>query len=163
MTLTAEELLAGSGLTHEVDVPAEFLGPNEGAAVARVLLRPLTVHDLQRIDKASREDEALSAGLMIQQAVVEPPLNLDQVTKLPAGLATRLISGTRSVFSTRQAKILLPIRSRPSAQSLQRQQACATCQLFALMYLILLQKNVLAVVNAGPSAPTQPSRVWSAR
>jgi len=97
MTLTAEELLAGSGLTHEVDVPAEFLGPNEREAAARVLLRPLTVHDLQRIDKASREDEALSAGLMIQQAVVEPPLNLDQVTKLPAGLAKFLVERINSI------------------------------------------------------------------
>ncbi len=97
MTLTAEELLAGSGLTHEVDVPAEFLGPDEGEAAARVLLRPLTVHDLQRIDKASREDEALSAGLMIQQAMVEPPLNLDQVTKLPAGLAKFLVEQINSI------------------------------------------------------------------
>lgn len=97
MTLTAEELLAGSDLTHEVDVPAEFLGPNDGEATARVLLRPLTVHDLQRIDKASREDEALSAGLIIQQAVVEPPLNLDQVTKLPAGLARFLVERINNI------------------------------------------------------------------
>ncbi len=97
MTLTAEELLAGSGLTHEVDVPAEFLAPIEGEVAARVLLRPLTVHDLQRIDKASREDEALSAGLMIQQAVVEPALNLDQVTKLPAGLAKFLVERINSI------------------------------------------------------------------
>ncbi len=97
MTLTAEELLAGSGLTHEVDVPAEFLGPDKGEAAARVLLRPLTVHDLQRIDKASREDEALSAGLMIQQAMVEPALNLDQVTKLPAGLAKFLVERINTI------------------------------------------------------------------
>jgi len=97
MTLTAEELLAGSGLTHEVDVPVEFLGPDKGEAAARVLLRPLTVHDLQRIDKASREDEALSAGLMIQQAMVEPALNLDQVTKLPAGLAKFLVERINSI------------------------------------------------------------------
>lgn len=97
MTLTAEDLLAGSGLTHEVDVPPEFLTPGGEDMVAHVLLRPLTVHDLQRIDKASRDDEALSAGLMIQQALVEPSLNLDQVSRLPAGLARFLVARINSI------------------------------------------------------------------
>ncbi len=58
MTLTAEELLAGSALTHEVDIPADLLGAGGSApAEARVTVRPLTVRDLQRIGKAAREDD----------------------------------------------------------------------------------------------------------
>jgi hypothetical protein len=33
MTLTAEELLAGSALTHTVEIPAELLGGNGGRQV----------------------------------------------------------------------------------------------------------------------------------
>lgn len=98
MTLSAEELLAGSGLTHEVDIPTELLNHSgRQAAAARVRLRPLTVRDLQRIDKAGGEDQTLSAGLMIQQALVEPALNLDQVTQLPAGLARFLIERINAI------------------------------------------------------------------
>lgn len=92
MTLTAEELLAGSNLTHEVVIPVNLLGgkalPEERA---RVVLRPLTVRDLQRIGKAAHEDDGLSAALMIQQALVEPALRAEQVAQLPAGLARFLV------------------------------------------------------------------------
>lgn len=92
MTLTAEELLAGSTLTHEVEVPADLLNSNgDGPTEARVVLRPLTVRDLQRIGKAAREDDGLSAALMIQQALVEPALKPDQVSQLSAGLARFLV------------------------------------------------------------------------
>jgi hypothetical protein len=92
MTLTAEELLAGGALTHEVEIPAELLGANGHAhAATQVVLRPLTVRDLQRIAKASISDEQLSAALMIQQAMVSPPLKAEQVSQLPAGLARFLV------------------------------------------------------------------------
>jgi hypothetical protein len=91
--LTAEEILAGASLEQEVDVPAELVGGANGEArpSSRVRLRPLTVRDLQRINKASKEDESLSAALMIQQALVDPPLRIDQVSQVPAGLAKFLI------------------------------------------------------------------------
>lgn len=89
MTLTADELLAGSSLTHEVDIPADLLG--EGVAGGRIVLRPLTVRDLQRISKASRSDEGLSAALMIGLAMVEPEMRAEEVTRLPAGLARFLV------------------------------------------------------------------------
>lgn len=89
MALTAEELLAGGALTHEVEISSELLGGDGGGA--RVTLRPLTVRDLQRINKAAREDEGLSAALMIQHALVAPELKIDQVTQLPAGLARFLL------------------------------------------------------------------------
>jgi hypothetical protein len=92
MALTAEELLAGSALTHEVEIPPELLGADGSKpADGRVVLRPLTVRDLQRIAKAARDDESLSAALMIQQALVEPALKLEQVSALPAGLARFLV------------------------------------------------------------------------
>ncbi len=92
MILTAEELLAGGSLTHEVELPADLLGRDGGGpADAHVVLRPLTVRALQRIAKAAQDDEELSASLMIQQALVEPALKLDQVSGLPAGIARFLV------------------------------------------------------------------------
>ncbi len=92
MTLTAEELLAGGALTHEIEIPPDLLRANgHGPQERRVTLRPLTVRDLQRIGKAAQEDEGISAALMIQQSMVEPQLKLDQVAQLPAGLARFLV------------------------------------------------------------------------
>jgi len=92
MPLTVEELLAGSALTHEVEMPAELMSTSaDGPADARIVLRPLTVRDLQRIGKAVRDDNSLSAALMIQQALVEPELKLEEVTRLSAGLARFLV------------------------------------------------------------------------
>jgi hypothetical protein len=102
MNLTAEELLAGGGLTHAVDIPADLLsangsGPNVGQSMGQVVLRPLTVRDLQRIGKAARDDENLSATLMLQHALVEPALKLDQVAQLPAGLARFLVDRINAI------------------------------------------------------------------
>jgi hypothetical protein len=98
MALTAEELLAGGTLTHTVDVPSELLSANgDGQAELRVVLRPLTVRDLQRIGKAAANDDSLSAALMIQQALVEPALKFDQVSQLPAGLAQFLVERINAI------------------------------------------------------------------
>jgi hypothetical protein len=91
MALSAEDLLAGGALTHEVELPAGLLGDGGGPADPRVVLRPLTVRDLQRIARAAPDDEALSAALMLQQALVEPALKLEQVSSLPAGIARFLV------------------------------------------------------------------------
>jgi len=90
MPLTAEQLLAGSQATHEVEVPPGLL-PIPGDGDTLVVLRPLTVLDLQRIGRAAREDEGMSAALMIQQALVEPALKASDVSRLPAGLARFLV------------------------------------------------------------------------
>ena len=86
MSLTAEELLAGSALEHEVTLPAG-LGELSGA----VTIRPLTVRDVQRIAHASRDDRELAAGLMLQQALVQPALTAEQAGRLPAGVARFLV------------------------------------------------------------------------
>jgi hypothetical protein len=94
MALSAEDILAGGALQHEVGVPAELAGKAGGGSVT---LKPLTVRDLQRIAKAARDDDGLSAALMIQQALVEPRLELDQVNRLPAGLARFLVERINAV------------------------------------------------------------------
>jgi hypothetical protein len=105
MALTAEELLAGGALAHEVEVASELIGGNgHGPSASRVTLRPLTVRDLQRINKAAREDESLSAALMIQHALVEPALKIDQVTELPAGLARFLLERINDISGISTAR-----------------------------------------------------------
>src|SRR6476660_7646470 len=96
MALRAEELLAGGALTHEVELPAGLLGDG-GPPGAHVVLRPLTVRDLQRIARAAPEDEALAAALLLQQALVEPALQLDQVSSLPAGVARFLVERVNEI------------------------------------------------------------------
>jgi len=55
--LTAQELLAGSLLVHDVAVPAAVLRPGgEAESAGMVRLRPLKVATLALISKASRED-----------------------------------------------------------------------------------------------------------
>jgi hypothetical protein len=112
VALSAEELLAGSGLTHEIEVPSALLagngGPREDGAQpdvgGRVVLRPLEVRDLQRVSKAARDDDELSAALMIQTAVAEPSLTLDQVSRLPAGLARFLVERINAVSGVSTAR-----------------------------------------------------------
>ena len=83
MALTAEDLLAGSSVTHEVAVPG--LGSNT------VTVRPLTVRDVQLVAHAAKDDRELAAGLMISRALVEPTLTPDQASRLPAGTARFLV------------------------------------------------------------------------
>lgn len=98
MILSAEELLGGAELTHEVELPPDLWCGDENAPPdARVVLRALTVKDLRRIARAAREDEELSAALMIQQALVEPSLQLEEVSKLPAGVARLLVERINEV------------------------------------------------------------------
>jgi len=98
MILSAEELLAGSALKHDVQISPDLLGADgDGPAEGRVVLRPLTVRDLQRIARGARDDENLSAALMIQQALIEPELKLEQVSALPAGLARFLVERINAI------------------------------------------------------------------
>jgi hypothetical protein len=90
MILTAEDLLAGSELRHQIAIPDDLLPPDsrraDGEGPRLVVLRPLTVRDLQLIVKAARQDDLLTSALMVQRALVEPELSQGQVAALPAGL-----------------------------------------------------------------------------
>lgn len=87
--LSAADLLAGAEAVCEVDLPARLL-PGD-AVDRRVRLKPLTVRDLRLIARASRDNEDLTAALMVRQALVEPSLSLDQLNAMPAGLLQFLL------------------------------------------------------------------------
>ena len=93
--LSAEELLAGSTLTFEVEVPPHVLHPVNGEAAAHeahtVRLRPLTVRDLQLISRAAKESDSLTATLMVQRSLVDPEMSVAQVAALHIGLVQFLL------------------------------------------------------------------------
>jgi len=92
--LTSQELLAGSLMVHEVEVPAAVLDPGQPEARGGprlVQLRPLKVATLALISKAAREDAALVPLLMIKESLVAPVLALEQVRQLHAGIVQFLV------------------------------------------------------------------------
>lgn len=89
-TLTAEDLLAGASAQHTVQVPAHLLAAQ--GTPGEVVLRPLTVRDLQRVTQAAREQTALTSVLMVQQALVQPMLSVEQAAGLSAGLIEFLLA-----------------------------------------------------------------------
>lgn len=95
MSISAEDLLLGGDATHRIAVPPEVLSPaaeqDEPEAPRTVVVRPLRLIDVQRIRKAGQDSELLTSVLMIQQALVEPKLSLDQVNRLHAGVAQFLL------------------------------------------------------------------------
>ena len=97
--LTAQELLAGSLLVHDVAVPAAVLRPGGApdADVGKVRLRPLKVATLALISKASREDPSLVPLLMIKESLVEPALALEQIRQMHAGLLHFLVAAINRI------------------------------------------------------------------
>jgi hypothetical protein len=91
--LAPEDLLAGAQATHRVEVPAALLRPGDGGDTAPgvVVLRPLTAAALQRIAQAAKDERVLASVLMVQQALVEPRLSVEQVGALSAGLLQHLL------------------------------------------------------------------------
>jgi hypothetical protein len=92
VALTADDLLLGGAETHTISVPAAILHPTGGGdGDGTVVLRPLRLVELQRIHKAAQDQEALTSVLMVQQALVEPKLSIDQVSRMHAGLVQFLL------------------------------------------------------------------------
>jgi hypothetical protein len=91
--VTADELLAGSSITHDVEIPATILAPTGGPTKtpSKVKIRPLTVRDVQRATKAAKDGGALLSVLMLKEALVEPSLSFEQVHALHTGLARFLL------------------------------------------------------------------------
>ena len=72
--LSAEDLLAGGDPTFEIEVPpdpASHRRRRQRSTWATVRLRPLTVRDLQLVSRAAKEQDSLTATLMVQRALVE--------------------------------------------------------------------------------------------
>ncbi len=103
--LSASELLAGGDTTARVEIPAAVLAPwvntddgsasdvePDGTTPRRVVLRPLLLSDLQLIARAAPESDELSSVLMVQRALVEPQLTIDQVGRMHAGLVEFLLT-----------------------------------------------------------------------
>jgi|GEM_PF-388373 len=95
--LSANDLLAGSAQKFAVAIPIELLASTVSEADATVQIRPLTVSDVQRISKAAKEEGLLTSLLMVQQALVEPAMSVEQVAKLPAGVVQFLLTEVNRV------------------------------------------------------------------
>ena len=111
MMLSAEELLAGSRLTFEVEVPEEILEPTrngngEGPA-RKVQLRPLTVNDLQLVSRAAKESDNLVATLMVQRALVEPEMSVAEATTMHVGLMQFLLRQVNRISAIEATSDLL--------------------------------------------------------
>ena len=97
MYVSPEELMAGREMTFEVGIPPAVLRPSvdgqpDGSGAAKkIKLRPLTVKDVQLIAKAAKDDEVLTSVLMIQRAVVEPPLKQNEIADMHSGLVGFLV------------------------------------------------------------------------
>jgi hypothetical protein len=95
VTLSADELISGANATHVVEIPAHVLRPaganGEASVPASVVIRPLVLADVQRIHKAAQAERALTSALMVQQALVERKVTLDQVNQMHAGLVEFLL------------------------------------------------------------------------
>lgn len=108
--LSADELLAGSELTFEVELPVEVLNPGGDAGTGgsdglkAVRLRPLTVHDLQLISRAAKERDNLIATLMVQRALVEPEMSVPQVSTMHVGLVQFLLSEVNRISGISASK-----------------------------------------------------------
>ncbi len=105
-TLTTDELLIGGRATHTVALPDGVLSPaltpaskatEPDGEAATVVIRPLVLADVQRIHKAAGEQRALVSVLMVQQALVEPSLSIDQVNQMHAGLVQFLLAEVNRV------------------------------------------------------------------
>lgn len=94
--LSTDDLLQGAQATHSVAVPPSLLGDPEGEA-GEVVLRPLTVRDVRRINRAAQEGDVLASVLMVQQALVEPALSVEEVGGMPAGVVKFLLGNVNRV------------------------------------------------------------------
>lgn len=93
--LSAQDLLAGSGLLHELPIPEAIRLPGSSVSSPRearcVRLRPLSVGTLAIVSRAARDDPALVPLLMVKESMVEPAVTLDHVRQMHVGLVHFLI------------------------------------------------------------------------
>lgn len=89
--LSANELLAGGSQQHLVTIPAVLLASKLEDEAQQVVMRPLTLNDVQLISKAAKDQDTLSSMLMVQSALIEPKMSVENVAKLPAGLVQFLL------------------------------------------------------------------------
>jgi hypothetical protein len=105
--LGADELLAGSAATYDIEVPAALIEPGRSGLAGRVQIRPLTVRDLQLISRAARDSDSLAGALMVHAALHTPELSLPQVSALPIGLMEFLLGEVNRVSGLAIAPVAL--------------------------------------------------------
>lgn len=131
MSISVDDLLLGGRVTYTVAVPADVLAPGADPSVgdasvgggdlpaadtssapdtpmgngdggeATVTLRPLVLADVQRIQRAARDDQGLTSVLMVQQALVEPGVTMDQVNRMHCGLVEFLVAEVNRISGLR--------------------------------------------------------------
>jgi len=100
--LSADELLAGAAATYTIAVPGSMLGPDSAEGDGgQVILRPLTVRDVQRIAQAAKEKRLLTSVLMVQQSLVSPKLTIEETGSLAAGLLEFLLTRVNEISGLR--------------------------------------------------------------
>jgi hypothetical protein len=113
--LSVGDLLLGGSQQHTVVIPGHVLAPAGGGASVSVVIRPLRLVDVQRIQKAAQESQALTSVLMVQQALVEPKASVDEVNRMHAGLVEFLlhevnrVSGLTLTADEIQAAVQAPL------------------------------------------------------
>jgi len=122
--LTSEKLLAGASIYFEVEIPlpilqadmgdtatltdsegqplpADYLGnlalASNPSAENRVRMRPLTVVDLQLINRAARDSDSLMASLMVQKSLQDPKMSIAEVNQLPVGVLQYLLNQVNEI------------------------------------------------------------------
>jgi hypothetical protein len=94
--LSADELMAGSALTSQVEIPQRLLGEMP-LADRKVRLKPLSVSDLRLINRAARDNDEITAALMVQRSLVEPQLSAAQISALSAGVLQFLLHQVNTI------------------------------------------------------------------
>lgn len=110
--LSVDDLLLGGRGTQTLTIPADVLhpatettdGPVDGTASATVSLRPLVLADVQRLQRAAKDDRALTSVLMVQQAMVEPTVTLEQVNAMHCGLVEFLVGHVNRISGLRMGR-----------------------------------------------------------
>lgn len=104
--LSADDLLLGGRATHTVAIPPEVVQPAGDASgqSGQVVLRPLVLADVHRVHRAARDDQALTSVLMVQQALVEPSLTVDQVNRMHCGLVEFLLAEVNRISGLRMGR-----------------------------------------------------------
>ncbi|WP_019600790.1 hypothetical protein [Teredinibacter turnerae] len=111
--LTSEKLLAGANVCFDIAIPHAILQAGRDGAFSltdldgqnltaeqqsklaldthsdadnQVRLRPLSVADLQLINRAGKDNNTLMAALLVQKSLVEPKMTIAEVNRLPVGV-----------------------------------------------------------------------------
>lgn len=103
MAITAEEILAGGSIKHRINIPENILYPegtprkdvkeNENT----VVLKPLTIKDIQLIAKAAKDNDILISTLMLKQSLVDPILTIEQISSLHCGVVKFLVDKVNQI------------------------------------------------------------------